>query len=90
MINKEIGEKVFEVLKQVLNDDNKLPATFDDNINQSLDSIQFVTLIVEIENMFDIEIDDEDFEISKMCNINKISDLISAYKNKSEDECTQF
>lgn len=81
MERKEICDKVFAILKQILDEGETLSEKFDEDISGAMDSIKFVTLIVQIEKEFNIEIDDDDFEISKMDTINKISDLISTYIN---------
>jgi acyl carrier protein len=84
MNKKEIGDKVFGILQQIINKEKKPPKTYDEDISKLLDSIEFVSLIVEIENMFDIEISDDDFDLSNMDNINKICELIISYKNNIE------
>lgn len=82
MTNNEIGNKVSNIIGEVLQNGKTVPESFDADISQLLDSIEFVTLIVEIESMFEIEIDDDDFEISKLDTINKIVELINTYLEK--------
>lgn len=79
MTNNEIGNKVSTIIGEVLQNGKAVPESFDADISQLLDSIEFVTLIVEIESMFDIGIDDDDFEVSKLDSINKIVELINTY-----------
>lgn len=43
-----------------------------------MDSISFIRLVVEIENIFDFEFPDEKLIISEACTIQKLCDIISA------------
>ena len=80
MERKSIEDQILYVFRTVMKDDN-FSADFDEDITGGLDSIGFVTLVVELENKFDIEFDDEDFELSKMKSVNQITDLIIKYLN---------
>lgn len=82
MKKNEVCMKVAEILQSVFEENIEVPLDYDDDIRNLLDSIQFVTLIVELESKFKIAITDEDFEIEKMCNIDKIADLIMSYIDK--------
>ncbi len=73
-----ICEKVLSIIRSVLGDES-LELDFDQDITKELDSIGFVTMVVELENIFDIELDDEDFELSKMGSINQIVELVYGY-----------
>lgn len=81
MNKNEICEKLYSIFKEVLKEEEKLPSKFDENISEKLDSIEFVMIIVEIENQFQISIDDNDFEIDKIASIDKLADLILKYIN---------
>lgn len=74
-----IYKKILTLLKSVM-EDEKINLEYDQDIIENLNSIGFVTLAVELENEFDIELDDEDFELSKMRNINQIAELVIKYK----------
>lgn len=76
MKQNEIALKVFNIVEKVLENNENLPKNNDEDITALFDSIRFVTLIVEIENTFGIEISDDDFELEKMSSINKITELI--------------
>jgi len=53
----------------------------DININELLeDSIQFISTLVEIENYFDIEIDDEFLEEDMFCSFNYVLKIINEIK----------
>lgn len=80
MNKKELCEKIFLILNQIFENKDKLPKSFDESIGDKMDSIEFVMLIVEIENQFEIKIDDDDFDIENIDNINKLADLIMRYK----------
>ncbi len=83
MSKNEICEKIFLILKQVLGNAENLPKTFDESIGDKVDSIEFVMIIVEIENQFDIKIDDDDFNIENVDSIDRFADLIIRYKNEN-------
>lgn len=79
MNKNEICEKIKEMLSKVMEDNGKVPTTFDEDIAELMDSIEFVMLIVEIENEFEIKIDDDDFEIENVDTISKFADLVMKY-----------
>jgi len=81
MNKNEICDKLYLILKQVLEEEEKLPESFDENISEKIDSVEFVMLIVEVENQFQIKINDDDFEIEKIASIDKLADLIIKYLN---------
>lgn len=80
MERKLIADQILNVFRMVMKDE-KFNADFEEDITGGFDSIGFVTLVVELENKFDIEFDDEDFEMSKMKSVNQITDLIIKYLN---------
>lgn len=84
MTKNEIGNKVSTIIGELLQNGKTVPESFDADISQLLDSIEFVTLIVEIESMFDIEINDDDFQVSKLDSINKVAELINTYLERKE------
>lgn len=79
MNKKEISEKILIILKKILEDDEKLPRTFDESISKNIDSLEFVLIIIEVEKTFEIEIDDKDFEIENVDSVNKLTDIIQKY-----------
>lgn len=79
MKKNEICKKIREVLNEVVEESEKMPTTFDEDIVELMDSIEFVMLIVEIENEFGIKIDDDDFEIENVNTISKFADLVIKY-----------
>jgi|LSQX01.2.fsa_nt_gb acyl carrier protein len=83
MSKNEICEEIFLILKQIFENEEKLPKTFEESISDQIDSIEFVMIIVEIEGRFDIKIDDDDFEIENVDSINRLADLIIKYKNEN-------
>ena len=78
MNRNEACEKILEILSEVLEEKKECPSTYDEDISERLDSIEFVMLIVEIENGFDIKVLDDDFE--NVNTINKLADLVFKYK----------
>lgn len=79
MRKEEISNKIFQIVRKIVTNEEALNLKYDDDIRYMLDSIQFVTLIVEIESTFNVEVRDEDFEIEKLGSIEKITELILSY-----------
>lgn len=79
METSKIVSKIYEIMHEVLDADKV--ARGDGDLLEVLDSIEFVTLIVEIETEFDIEIDDSDYELEKMSTVSKIAELVEKYLN---------
>lgn len=78
MSKNEICKKIMEMLTTVLEEKNS-PSTLDEDISELMDSIEFVMLIVEIENEFNIKIADDDFEIENVNTISKFADVVLKY-----------
>ena len=72
-----IETKIMDIMKEVL-DEEKI-ANCDGNLLDVLDSIEFVTLIVEIETEFEIEIDDSNYDMEKLGDIHKLAELVEKY-----------
>lgn len=83
MEKKDICIEVKGLFNNIVETDEKIPQMFSDDFSESLDSIELVMLIVEIENAFDIKVEDADFEIEKINTIDKIADLIMTYKKQA-------
>ena len=75
MSKNDICEKVMGILKQILDYNNGLIPT-----------IEFVTFIVEIESEFEIEIDDDDFELNNMDTVEKIANLVTRYLSEEASQ----
>lgn len=82
MDKRDICEKVNTILGKVL-EDISVPDGNDVDFSDRMNSIEFVTLLISIENEFDIEIDDDDFDMEKLSSVNKIADLVISYKEKN-------
>lgn len=81
MSRDEISKKIYEIMKEVFGEEKNIQG-LDEDLLDKLDSIEFVSLIVEIETEFLIEIDDKDYELEKMSTVNKIAELVERYLNK--------
>ena len=81
MSRDEISKKIYEIMKEVFGEEKNIQG-LDEDLLAPLDSIEFVSLIVEIETEFLIEIDDQDYELEKMSTVNKIAELVERYLNK--------
>ena len=79
MEHSKICKEVHMLLEQICKHGETKHVSFEEDITVFLDSLMFVLLIVEIENKFGIEINDDDFDLSKMTSINDISSLIGTY-----------
>ena len=87
MSKNDICEKVMGILKQILDYNNGLiPTTCTEEFGERLSSIEFVTFIVEIESKFEIEIDDDDFELNNMDTVEKIANLVTRYLSEEASQ----
>lgn len=68
----EIKEKLYNILSN-----NGVEYTENDNEEIMLDSIDFVSIIVEIENEFDIVISEEFIQIDKLRTVNQFIVMIA-------------
>lgn len=83
-----IKEKIIKILKDIL-----IEIKFDDEVLEhmnlvddlGIDSISFITLIIELENSFDINIPDKYLLIDKMNTVDKIQMIISNELLKKEE-----
>lgn len=80
MSRNEISNKIYEIMQEVFGSEKNIQG-MDEDLLDKLDSIEFVSLIVEIETEFLIEIDDNDYELEKMSTVNKIAELVEKYLN---------
>lgn len=82
-----IKEKIINILKDIL-----IEIKFDDKVLEhmnlvddlGIDSITFITLIIELENSFDINIPDKYLLLDKMNTVDKIQMIISNELLKKE------
>lgn len=68
-------EKVLEILKEVLEDENVNIETSQEN-NSIWDSLRHLNLIVELESEFDVSFEPE--EIAEMTSAHKIIEVLSS------------
>lgn len=80
METSRIVRKIYKIMNEVLDADKV--ARGDGDLLEVLDSVEFVTLLVEIETEFDIEIDDSDYELKKMSTVSRIAELVEKYLNR--------
>lgn len=79
MTRQEVCDVVFKLINQILEEKNVKLNSAEEDISDLLNSIEFVTLVVEIESAFQIEFNDDDFDLDKMSSVNSIADLIMKY-----------
>ncbi len=77
MEKNQIISKIKDIMNEVLEPEKA--AKCDGDLLDVLDSIEFVTIIVEIETEFDIEIDDNDYELENMNTLPKMAELVEKY-----------
>ena len=78
MDKNSIAEKVIEIIKthseEEITQENILDLSFENGITNSL---EFVSIVIELETEFDIEFDDDMLLISSYENIGQLVDYIS-------------
>lgn len=80
--NIKIDKVVREIIYKVVDSETDISERTDLISSHILDSISFIKLVSEIENVFDIEFNINDLNIDKFKTINLIVDNISKYINK--------
>ncbi len=80
--NIKIDKVVREIIYKVVDSKTDISERTDLISSHILDSISFIKLVSEIENVFDIEFNINDLNIDKFKTINLIVDNISKYINK--------
>jgi acyl carrier protein len=75
----EIKEKVVEILKEVVN--RTIPDNWLELGGQlqelSIDSLEYIKIVVRFENTFDVEFDDEALDLTKFSNVDDICAYIT-------------
>lgn len=78
MDKNSIAEKVIEIIKthseEEITQENILDLSFENGI---INSLEFVSIVIELETEFDIEFDDDMLLISSYENIEQLVDYIS-------------
>lgn len=77
MNDKKIEDEVKKIVNELVED--LIIADVDTNLKDYMDSIKLVSLIVELEERFNIVISDEDFAIENFRTIHNISILVKKY-----------
>lgn len=82
-INK-IEEKVKQIIASRMKDQAKIDALQYDTplLSLGIDSILALSILVEIEEAYDIEIDDSDLNMDKIKDISSFADLVRGYLKK--------
>lgn len=84
----DIAQRLKEIIIKITMQDINI-----DNINASTilttdlgyNSVQIIELIVELENEFNIEIDDDDLDIENLTVFNKLHEMVRRKQNNKED-----
>ncbi len=76
-----IKEKIKGIIVSKLKDEEKIRALEYDTplLSMGIDSILALSILVEIEEEFNIEIDDSDLNMDKIRNISSFAELINNY-----------
>lgn len=77
----DVEKKIKEIVVSRLKDPEKIEAlTYETPLlSLGIDSILALSILVEIEETFDVEIDDSDLNMDKIKNINNFAQLINSY-----------
>lgn len=74
-------ETITELIRNVISLDADREIKDDENlIDLGLDSIKTIEIVVELEDGFDIEIDEDDLMLDNFSTISKIIELVKRYK----------
>jgi len=80
-------ENVYEILSSVLGDDVELVKNMDGNadlVSMGMDSIKFVSIVIALEEVFEIEYPDEFLLINHSNTLNKLISIVTeALKKKN-------
>ena len=83
MNRNEVCEEILKMVSKVIDERKKSAPVIKrivDDISEKLDSVEFVMLIVDIENKFGVSVSDDDFEIERVNTVDKLADLVCNYK----------
>ncbi|HBB28972.1 MAG TPA: hypothetical protein DC000_06955 [Clostridiales bacterium] len=77
----EVKKKIKKIIISRLKDEEKIRTLEYDTslLSLGIDSILALSILVEIEEEFNIEIDDSDLNMDKIRNISSFADLIDSY-----------
>ena len=82
----KINEKVFEIIKELSGMDEIKEA---DNLQADLtmDSLGMVTLLMEIEECFEIELEESDMNPFDLAAVSDVLKLVERYVENEQEEC---
>lgn len=80
-MSDNIAEKIMEIIKSRLKSEEKINMVTADIplLSLGIDSILALSILVEIEEEYDIEIDDSDLNMDRIRTINAFADLVRSY-----------
>lgn len=76
----DFKEKLKRIIAEISSVEIEISEINDDTVltnDLSFDSVQIISLIVEIESHFDIEIEDDDLDIEKLTVFKNLTDMIA-------------
>ena len=86
-MSRNIEEKVKEIIVSRMKDQSKIDSL--DNhtplLTLGIDSILALSILVEIEEAYDIEIDDSDLNMDRIRDIASFADLVRGYLKDEQD-----
>lgn len=81
----QIEEKVIEIFKELTDlDDIKLDQNIQEDLN--LDSLALVTMILQIEDVFEIELDESDMNPFDLTTVGDVVKLVQKYIGGNNEE----
>ncbi|WP_432409059.1 acyl carrier protein [Wukongibacter sp. M2B1] len=80
--NYDIEEKIKKIVSSRLKNKEKIESLDYDTqlLSLGIDSILALSILVEIEDEFHVEINDEDLNMDRIKNISNFADLVRSYK----------
>lgn len=77
-----MNEKIIEILVNVLKleGDSQMIGEDDDLIEIGLNSLNAIEIVVNLENEFDVQVDDDDLLIDNLASVKLLRELIERYK----------
>ena len=81
-----IAGRVIDILKELSGKEN-VQLTDDLQVTIHLDSLELVQLLIEIENEFEIILDESDLNPFSLTTVKDVVDLVERYVDGNEEKC---
>lgn len=81
-VYNDIEKKINNIVKHIVNENKDIDFFISLQDYYQFDSVEYMILLIELNNSFNIEIDDKDFTSENFQNINSIVKIIKEYLKK--------